>query len=280
MRNKIGCIEGKPAVGKIPVDRDATGQYYAEKIKGNQNEDSTIYEGVVTYDIQFDALLPHTDTEAHLIINLETQGVFKPSDKQGGAYHLVTRGIYYCARMLAAQKEHEFTGSQYDKLAKVYSIWICLNPPEEWRGAINPYRLEEFNLFGEQHEVKEKYDKLCVILLCLGENDKIPQSDVVDLLNTIVSNELSKEEKEKQLKEKHNLTITKDLEGRLSDMCDYGDYVWDKGVQKGRAEGAEGSLLASIRNLMKNANVTADRAMEMLGISTADRSKYKAKLSS
>lgn len=63
-------------------------------------------------------------------------------------------------------------------------------------------------------------------------------------------------------------------------MCDYGDYVWDKGVQKGRAEGAEGSLLASIRNLMKNANVTADRAMEMLGISTADRSKYKAKLSS
>ena len=33
-------------------------------------------------------------------------------------------------------------------------------------------------------------------------------------------------------------------------------------------------------NETKNANVTADRAMEMIGISTADRSKYKAKLSS
>ena len=52
------CIEGQPLVGELPVDRDLTNPYRAEKIKGNNTEDKTVSEGTVLYDIQFDALLP------------------------------------------------------------------------------------------------------------------------------------------------------------------------------------------------------------------------------
>ena len=38
------------------------------------------------------------------------------------------------------------------------------------------------------------------------------------------------------------------------------------------------SILVLIKNLMKNTGVTAEKAMENLGISVADRSKYMAKL--
>lgn len=92
------CIEGQPLVGKLPVDRDLTNPYRAEKIKGNNTEDKTVSEGTVLYDIQFDALLPHTKDRARLIINLEAQADFTPTDKKHGTYHLVTRGVYYCAK--------------------------------------------------------------------------------------------------------------------------------------------------------------------------------------
>lgn len=285
------CIEGEPAIGEIPVGQDLTGKYHADKIKGNANEDTTSYEGTVLYDIQFDALLPHTSSRAHMIINLEAQGEFTPGDKRGGSYHLVTRGLYYCARMISAQKGREFTGSDYQNIVKVYSIWICLDPPKEWQGAVNTYDVTEHTIYGAQHEDANHYDKLCVMLLCLGENSAVQQSDVVGLLNALLSKNLSESEKKRQLTEEYGIEFTGDFERRFSEMCDYGSYLLKgekeknlaegraQGRAEGRAEGAESSLLMSIRNLMKNASLSADKAMDLLGVASADRAKYKALLS-
>ena len=44
-------------------------------------------------------------------------------------YRIVTRGIFTGARMLSEQLDREFTDSEYGKLKKVYSIWICMNAP-------------------------------------------------------------------------------------------------------------------------------------------------------
>ena len=244
--------------------------------------DKTVSEGTVLYDIQFDALLPHTKDRARLIINLEAQADFTPTDKKHGTYHLVTRGVYYCARMISAQKGIEFTGSQYENIAKVYSIWICMSPSEEWRGAVNSYSLAETNLCGEQHEDKENYDKLCVILLCLGENSKIRESELIAFLNTLLSDKLSKNEKSTQLEEQFGFQASERLEGRLNEMCNYSKFVADRGEErgmaKGMAQGEEKATIGLIQSLMQNTHVTADKAMEMLGISPADRAKYKAQL--
>ena len=70
--------------------------------------------GKVTYDIRFYVLTPD-EKHVKIIMNLEAQLKFNPG------YDLVTRGVFYCARMLSAQYGTEFTTQDYDGLKKVYS---------------------------------------------------------------------------------------------------------------------------------------------------------------
>ena len=54
----------------------------------------------------------------------------------------------------------------------------------------------------------------------------------------------------------------------------YGDYRHRQGVEKGRKQGIEQSKISDIKNLMKNLKLSAEQAMEALGIDKGDFSKY------
>ena len=56
--------------------------------------------------------------------------------------------------MISSQYGTIFTNSHYEKIQKVYSIWICFNPPEKRKNSINIYSVKEKNVVGK---VKEKY---------------------------------------------------------------------------------------------------------------------------
>ena len=43
----MSCIEGEPEIGTVPVDKDLTGKYMAEKVTGMADEDTSSYEGTV-----------------------------------------------------------------------------------------------------------------------------------------------------------------------------------------------------------------------------------------
>lgn len=51
-----------------------------------------------------------------------------------------------------------------------------------------------------------------------------------------------------------------------------------RGEARGEAHGEESAFLSSIRNLMKNAGVSAEKAMDLLGIDAMARSKYMSLL--
>ena len=51
-----------------------------------------------------------------------------------------------------------------------------------------------------------------------------------------------------------------------------------RGEARGKAHGEEIAFLSSIRNLMKNAGVSAEKAMDLLGIDAMARSKYMSLL--
>ena len=109
-------IEGQPQVSAVPVLPDEGGTV----ISGMDTEDKSVREGTVTYDIRFRAIVPDSEEQIALIINVEAQNDFYPG------YPLIKRGIYYCCRMISSQYGREFTGSHYEKIKKVYSIWICM----------------------------------------------------------------------------------------------------------------------------------------------------------
>lgn len=114
------CIEGEPSVGETPVMPDETNA--VPRIHGIGGEDTSLTEGKILYDIRFIATAPATGELIRLIINVEAQG----SSSVG--YPLLKRAIYYCCRMISSQHGTEFVNEHYEKIKKVYSIFICTSP--------------------------------------------------------------------------------------------------------------------------------------------------------
>lgn len=92
---------------------------------------------VLPYDIRFDALAPASGDMIRLIVNVEGQNNFYPG------YPLTKRVFYYCGRMISAQYGTVFTHKHYEKLKKVYSVWICTHPPRNRENTITKYHIRE-----------------------------------------------------------------------------------------------------------------------------------------
>lgn len=146
------CIESEPEVGVVNVRPGHT----PEAIIGNLTEDQIPDEGKVTYDIRFYAVTPDK-ARMKIIINIEAQKKYHVS------YDLVTRGVFYCARMLSSQLDTEFTTENYDEIKKVYSIWICMDAPEYAQNTITEYHMTQDKLYGIETTVERKggLDDMC-----------------------------------------------------------------------------------------------------------------------
>ncbi len=260
-------IEGQPSVDSVPVSPDETNPV----ILGMCTEDASITEGTVTYDIRFSAYAPTTGEPIRLIINVEAQNYTT-------GYPLLKRAIYYCSRMISAQYGTEFTHSHYERIRKVYSIWVCASPPQDHQNTITRYRMTEENLVGSVKEELKKYDLITVVMLCLGDPDGLEQDSILRLLSVLLSDETKKEKKKQILRDDFSIPMTETLERSLTTVCNLSEGVEARGIAKGlvqgRAEGRAEGYVDSIRNLMANTSWSADQAMTALGVPAGDRQKY------
>ena len=126
----ISSIEGTPEVKCVPV-------HPGEVISGDQNEDVVPGEGTTRFDIRFHAYLPNADKKIKILLNVEAQQDYTPN------YDIVTRGIYYGARMISSQYGVEFKDSKYDNIKKVYSLWICTDAPSYAKITITEYKIKQ-----------------------------------------------------------------------------------------------------------------------------------------
>lgn len=63
--------------------------------------------------------------------------------------------------VVSSQYGTEFTNSHYEKIKKVYSIFICMNPPNYRKNTINQYSIqEEFNIKMTQ-ELEREVSEMC-----------------------------------------------------------------------------------------------------------------------
>ena len=262
-------IEGEAQISEAAVHPDEEAE--SLQITGLNTEDSTINEGTVTYDIRFRAIVPDTGERISLIINVEAQNDFYPG------YPIVKRNLYYCCRLVSSQYGTEFTNSHYEKIKKVYSIFICMNPPNYRKNTINQYSIQEENLIGEFGENVEYYDLLTGIIICLGDVED-EMTGILKLLEVLLSSERSTKEKREILQEEFNIKMTQELEREVSEMCNLSEGVEQKGIAKGIAKGrtygiVEG-IATSIRNLMESMRWSIEQAMDALQIPTEERNGY------
>ena len=208
-------IEGTPEVGSVGVHVDDTNRpkKSTDVIKGSNNEDSTLTEETLFYDVRFDAIAPKSadSTEQEevirLIINVEAQTKFKPG------YPLTKRAIYYCSRMISAQHGPIFTKSEYGKIRKVYSIWICTQPSDGFENTLTRYSIKPEQLIGEVQEETENYDLMSVVMICLGKPGTENHKGILKFMEVLLSSTRSGSEKKKILEEEFGVSAAAAVAG-------------------------------------------------------------------
>ncbi len=229
------CIVDDPVIAAVHVHRNtcdkdvsdgitdtvtADSMEVSEIIQLLSTEDSTVDEGAVTYDVRFNAYIPKNGEKVKVIINLEAQNDFYPG------YPLVSRGIYYDARMISAQYGVEFDKSDYGKIKKVYSIWICINPAKKFVNTINRYHYTEENILGNAKLPVSDYDKADVILVGLHTNGDEGKcgNEMIDMLSVVFDKEKEAKEKQDELEHEYGIKMTREYSEVVDNMCNISKY--------------------------------------------------------
>ena len=252
-------IEGEPSatINTVPLDDTLD-------IKGKHTESNSPIEGLITFDIIFDAIAPTTGEPIKLIINIEPQKTTTSID-----YKLMKRAVYYVARLISSQKEKEFHGDDYNSLKKVYSIWITMDVQNYRANSIQEYSLTEKVLHGTFQDELQNYDLLKIIILNLGT--KKTSHKLLDLLHLLFMDLRLSDEKEKILRDQYDITLTRDMRKELTQMGGLMEPLLkvaaEQAAEKTAAETEMKTLIDTIRKAMKNWHLSATDVMNGFEIS-------------
>ena len=231
-------IEGSPDVSSIPVDPGMTN---SPVIHGIGTEGNIPYEGAVYFDIRFMAGLPKKETG--IIVNLEAQKEMRRG------YSIVTRGIFYGARMISAQMGTEFTAPDYQKLKKFFpfgSAFILRN--------ISGMRFQAMAFRKTTScrgipDIPEEYDKVEIIQICLNP-ERENRIKLTELLNLIFNSKLPYKEKVTLLRDSFGFPVEAEFGEELKNMCNVSQYIFgyalEEGIEQGLQQGIEQGLQQGI----------------------------------
>ena len=203
----------------------------SERIIGESEEDSVPGEGELYYDIRFSVYYARQKQRIKLIINVEAQKEFRPG------YSLITRGIFYGARMLSSQKGIEFTGRDYDNIQKNDAI---PGIPDE----------------------KETYDKISVVMICLNPKSE-KGNRLTKMLGILLSPRLETGVKIHQLEHEFDIPMENDMGEELNQMCNLSDYVEELGIEKGIERGIEKHLSQQVKKKLAKGKSIEEIADEL-----------------
>lgn len=196
------CIAAIEIPGSVKVDPAGITQIY-----GTSTEDSSIEEGTIWYDVRFVAKKPGENSCTEMFLNIEAQNQFSDD--------LLKRASYYVSRMISSQKGPVFTHSDYKLIRKVYSIWLCMCPPETKTNFVNQYSVTEKQLFGNITFDTEKYSDFNFIFVGLG--DMTSDNEMIKALSGYFSGATSALEKHAYLDEAEIPSILYRKE--IQEMC-------------------------------------------------------------
>ncbi|MBQ7916268.1 MAG: hypothetical protein IJ315_05725 [Firmicutes bacterium] len=228
-----------------------------DKIAGLNTE-----SGRRSFDIRFNALSPDGDGYNKILLDLEVQ------NRYSTGYSLVTRGIFYGARMISDQDGVEFESQNYGQLKKVYSIWIATDPAESVRNCINRYKMEEEQVIGEMVLERQDYDKIAVVLINLGEK---AQGGILRMLEVLLSKERSLESRKEILEQEFMIPMNSQMKEGLEEMCNYSTGVY----LDGHTKGSQGARVESILNVMSSLSCDIQKAMDILKIPVEEQETYR-----
>ena len=159
------------------------------KIRSDATEYHNLNEKTSLFDLAFRARNPQISTEdiqINLHIDVEPQKIYNPG------YPIEKRGMYYLARRLSSQLSLALNVTDYNRLAKCYSIWICRDEiPKEDQYSISVYEMVNTKNTAPNTVSRENYDLMTLVVIKLGNTvyngDKEDEGyELLRFLNTIM----------------------------------------------------------------------------------------------
>ena len=187
-KDVVKYIEGEPYISTVPIDPGMTNtkerkeesesiKETPEQVIGLNTENSEINEGMIRFDIIFYVRMK--DGLTQIIVNIEAQR------EEASKYYILNRAIFYIGRILSSQKGRDFIKSEYNKMKRVYSIWICMNMKEN---SLTHIYLTKKDIIGS-HNWKGDLELLNIIMIGIAENlpEKEENYELHRLLSTLLS---------------------------------------------------------------------------------------------
>ena len=217
------------SVPALPDETNAAGKIGADRISGERTEDTSVTEGKVTFDIRFRAITPRNEL-VQLIINIEAQRNRRTS------YPLLKRAMYYVSRLISSQYGVDFDKAQYGKIKKVYSIWLCMDAPDD-RGGITRYRMQEEPEYGNILDEKENYDLQQIVMVYVAHARADMENRLLNLLGELFVSEDDASRKKAELIEHYDIDLNENEERLVSTMCNLSVGVYVRGRESGEQIG-------------------------------------------
>lgn len=162
-----------------------------------------------------------------------------------------------------------FSHSEYDKLNKVYSLWLCLDPPKYKQNCITAYSIRENQIIGNMSNKKAEYDIAQVVMICIGNEIENQETRMI-FFNLLFSTAHSYEKKKEILEKEYGIPMTVKLKGGIYEMCNAGEGLARKYLKEGQVK----TLLEALSNIMNALNFTAEQALDILKVPKEEREMY------
>ena len=200
------------------------------RLTREDSELSSLTEKLVRFDIRFRIKNPRLSTEeirVNLHIDMEAQKSYRPSNP---SYPVLKRAVYYAARDLSSQLSSITETTDYSKLEKCYSIWICAEDiPKKLQNTLTEYSLSKKDIIGVADEPDEDYDLLTVIVIRQGE--KTEEKGIFDYLNGIFTCDINRIDKYSHIK------WSEPFQREVSKVTGFGDMIYERGMRAGEQKG-------------------------------------------
>ncbi|MBP5640941.1 MAG: hypothetical protein J6X55_15775 [Victivallales bacterium] len=195
-------------------------------------------------------------------------------------YKIIKRGIYYVCRIVSDEKGKQFKGSDYNRLKKVFSLWLCPCAPLKYANSSVSYDLCEHLRSGSAEclsKDKKAFDLLELMIIYMNQTKPPPEGTGFALLHTLLTDSLSSKKRYEILRRDYNIVIDKEEQ----EMFDLIKFAKENGRKEGRKEGRnlgrkEGRNLTykQIISRMIKIGKTTEEICEDLGLTPAQIEKY------
>ena len=263
-KDVVQYIEGEPYISRVPVDAGSTNvekEQNGEKVIGLNTENSEINEGMIRFDIVFYVRMK--DGLTQIIVNIEAQ------KEEPGKYYILNRAIFYIGRIVSSQKGRDFVKSEYNKMKRVYSIWICMNMKEN---SLTQIYLAKKDIIG-LHDWKGDLELLNIIMIGIAENlpEKEENYGLHRLLSVLLSASLEAEEKLDIIEKEYDIPIEDDIREEVEEMCNLSQGIKEKafegGYLMGQEEGRESGYAEAVC-LMYESGLSIEQIAGIIKMST------------